>query len=43
VNFVSSSEERIHDAAEKWRAGRFAKVFDDAVEFHAGPRRPVIR
>jgi hypothetical protein len=36
-NFVSSSQERIRDAAEKWRAGRFTKVFDDSVEFTPAP------
>ena len=36
-NFVSSSPEKIHEAAAKWRAGDWAKVFDDTVEFTPAP------
>jgi hypothetical protein len=36
-NFVSSSQERIHEAAARWRAGGFPKVFDDAVELTPAP------
>jgi redox-sensitive bicupin YhaK (pirin superfamily) len=36
-NFVSSSPDKIHEAAAKWRAGDWAKVFDDAVEFTPAP------
>lgn len=32
-NFVSSSRERIEQAKADWKAGRFAKVADDAEEF----------
>jgi len=36
-NFVSSSPEKIRDAAAKWRAGDWAKVFDDTVELTPAP------
>ncbi|CAN5143837.1 pirin family protein [soil metagenome] len=36
-NFVSSSQDRIHEAAAKWRAQQFPKVFDDEVEFTPAP------
>ncbi|MEO6774430.1 MAG: pirin family protein [Kofleriaceae bacterium] len=36
-NFVSSSPDKIRDAAAKWRAGDWAKVFDDTVEFTPAP------
>ena len=32
-NFVSSSKERIEDAKEAWRSGRFDKVFGDEKDF----------
>ena len=32
-NFVSSRKERIREAAEDWRAGRFGKVPGDDAEF----------
>lgn len=32
-NFVSSSKERIEQAKEDWKAGRFGKVVNDAEEF----------
>lgn len=42
-NFVSSSAERIRQAAEDWRAGRFPKVPGDEVEFIPLPEgRPKI-
>jgi redox-sensitive bicupin YhaK (pirin superfamily) len=39
-NFVSSEPERIQEAAAKWRAGTWDKVFDDAVEFTPAPDGP---
>ena len=36
-NFVSSSQDRIHEAAAKWRAQQFPKVFDDEIEFTPAP------
>jgi hypothetical protein len=42
-NFVSSSKERIVEAARGWREGRFPKVPGDEVEFvplHQEPRFP---
>jgi len=36
-NFVSSSKDKIHEAAERWRAGTWEKVFDDAVDFTPAP------
>jgi redox-sensitive bicupin YhaK (pirin superfamily) len=32
-NFVSSSRERIEQAKQDWREGRFARVIDDEIEF----------
>jgi redox-sensitive bicupin YhaK (pirin superfamily) len=39
-NFVSSSRERIEQAKEDWKAGRFAKVPGDEEEFIPLPERP---
>ena len=39
-NFVSSSRERIEQAKEDWRAGRFAKVPGDEAEFIPLPDKP---
>jgi len=39
-NFVSSSTERIHEAAARWRSGGWEKVFDDEVEFTPAPEGP---
>ncbi len=39
-NFVSSSEERIVQAKEDWRQGRFGKVPGDEVEFIPLPEEP---
>ena len=39
-NFVSSSRERIEQAKEDWREGRFAKVPGDAEEFIPLPDKP---
>ena len=39
-NFVSSSRERIEQAKEDWRAGRFAVVPGDAEEFIPLPEKP---
>lgn len=39
-NFVSSSRERIEQAKEDWRAGRFPKVPGDEEEFIPLPERP---
>jgi redox-sensitive bicupin YhaK (pirin superfamily) len=39
-NFVSSSRERIEQAKEDWRAGRFAKVPGDEEEFIPLPDKP---
>lgn len=39
-NFVSSSRERIEQAKEDWRAGRFARVPGDEEEFIPLPDRP---
>jgi redox-sensitive bicupin YhaK (pirin superfamily) len=39
-NFVSSSRERITAAAEDWRAGRFATIPGDDVEFVPAPDGP---
>ncbi len=36
-NFVSSSQDRILEAAARWRAGGFPKVADDTVEFTPAP------
>ncbi|MEO8553436.1 MAG: pirin family protein [Kofleriaceae bacterium] len=36
-NFVSSSPDRIHEAAARWRGGSWEKVFDDEVEFTPAP------
>jgi redox-sensitive bicupin YhaK (pirin superfamily) len=36
-NFVSSSKDKIHEAADRWRAGTWDKVFDDAIEFTPAP------
>ena len=41
-NFVSSSPERIHAAAAKWRAGTWDKVFDDTVDFTPAPEGPPV-
>jgi redox-sensitive bicupin YhaK (pirin superfamily) len=40
-NFVSSSRERIQQAKEDWRAGRFAKVPGDEAEFIPLPDKPL--
>ena len=40
-NFVSSSKERIVDAAHEWRAGRFVKVKGDEVDYVPLPGEPV--
>ena len=39
-NFVSSSRDRIEQAKEDWKAGRFAKVPGDEEEFIPLPERP---
>jgi redox-sensitive bicupin YhaK (pirin superfamily) len=39
-NFVSSSPEKIHEAAAKWRAGTWDKVFDDKIEYTPAPEGP---
>ena len=39
-NFVSSSRDRIEQAKEDWRAGRFAKVPGDEAEFIPLPDKP---
>ena len=39
-NFVSSSKERIEQAKEDWRLGRFDTVPGDAEEFIPLPDRP---
>lgn len=39
-NFVSSSRERIAEAREDWKAGRFPKVPGDEVEFIPIPEKP---
>ena len=39
-NFVSSSPDRIHEAAARWRSGAWEKVFDDEVEFTPAPDGP---
>jgi redox-sensitive bicupin YhaK (pirin superfamily) len=39
-NFVSSSRERIQQAKDDWRAGRFAKVPGDEVEWIPLPEKP---
>jgi redox-sensitive bicupin YhaK (pirin superfamily) len=39
-NFVSSSRERIEQAKDDWRAGRFPKVPGDEAEFIPLPERP---
>jgi hypothetical protein len=39
-NFVSSSRERIEQAKEDWRAGRFALVPGDEEEFIPLPEKP---
>ena len=39
-NFVSSSRDRIEQAKEDWKAGRFAKVPGDEEEFFPLPERP---
>jgi hypothetical protein len=39
-NFVSSSRDRINQAKEDWRAGRFAPVPGDAEEFIPLPDVP---
>lgn len=39
-NFVSSSRDRIEQAKEDWKAGRFAKVPGDDEEFIPLPERP---
>ncbi|WP_126174180.1 pirin family protein [Altericroceibacterium xinjiangense] len=39
-NFVSSSRDRIEQAKEDWRAGRFPKVPDDAEEYIPLPDKP---
>jgi redox-sensitive bicupin YhaK (pirin superfamily) len=39
-NFVSSSKDRIMAAAEDWRAGRFAKIPGDEIEFVPAPDGP---
>ncbi|WP_095011615.1 pirin family protein [Tsuneonella mangrovi] len=39
-NFVSSSRERINQAKDDWRAGRFAQVPGDSDEFIPLPDRP---
>lgn len=40
-NFVSSSRERINQAKDDWRSGRFAKVPGDADEFIPLPQVPL--
>lgn len=40
-NFVSSSRDRINQAKEDWRSGRFALVPDDAEEFIPLPEVPL--
>jgi len=40
-NFVSSDRERIEQAKQDWREGRFAKVPGDEVEFIPLPEKPV--
>jgi redox-sensitive bicupin YhaK (pirin superfamily) len=40
-NFVSSSRERIQQAKDDWRAGRFAKVPGDEAEFIPLPDKPL--
>ena len=42
-NFVSSSTERINQAKDDWRQGRFAKVPGDADEFIPIPEVPLTR
>ena len=42
-NFVSSSRERIHQAKEDWRAGRFPIVPGDDAEFIPIPDVPLTR
>lgn len=39
-NFVSSSRDRIEQAKEDWKAGRFAKVPGDEAEFIPLPEKP---
>ncbi|MFT3694602.1 MAG: pirin family protein [Kofleriaceae bacterium] len=36
-NFVSSEPDRIHEAAERWRARKWDTVYDDTVEFTPAP------
>src|SRR5262249_37980400 len=40
-NFVSSSKDRIVDAAPDWRGGKFVKVRGDEAEFVPPPGEPV--
>jgi redox-sensitive bicupin YhaK (pirin superfamily) len=40
-NFVSSSRDRIEQAKDDWRAGRFAKVPGDEVEWIPLPEKPL--
>ena len=42
-NFVSSSRERIEQAKEDWRAGRFGKVPGDEAEFIPLPERVAVQ
>lgn len=42
-NFVSSSRDRIRQAAEEWRSGRFEIVPGDAEEFIPLPERLILR
>ena len=39
-NFVSSRRDRIEQAKQDWKAGRFPKVPDDSVEFIPIPEVP---
>ena len=42
-NFVSSSRDRINQAKDDWKAGRFPKVSGDEVEWIPIPEIPLTR